>query len=152
MIKNFIIKKITLPNNFPFFTSFACSTFEKVCSKAHSSGKKNKLCDVTNGNDSLLIPLPREENYKCENSYTMGALKCWSQYLFFLKVSVSLNKRQKKGCRMSAATLNQEKQAYQNVTCSTQDPDDRLAGSSQLSFLVTEVIEEEVGPLVQFDD
>lgn len=53
---------------------------------------------------------------------------------------------------MSAAALNQEKQAYQNITRSTQDPDDGLPGSSQLSFLVTEVIEEEVGPLVQFDD
>lgn len=48
--------------------------------------------------------------------------------------------------------LNQETQAYQNTTCSTQNPEDRLPGSPQLLLLITEVIEQEVGPLVQFDD
>lgn len=59
-----------------------------------------------------------------------------------------------KGCqrRISAAMLDQEKQAYQNTTRSTQNPEDGLPGSPQLSLLITEVIEQEVGPLVQFDD
>lgn len=48
--------------------------------------------------------------------------------------------------------LNQEKQAYRNTTRSTQNPEDGLPGSPQLSMLITEVIEQEVGPLVQFDD
>lgn len=48
--------------------------------------------------------------------------------------------------------LNQEKQAYQNTTRCTQKPEDGLPGSPQLSLLITEVIEQEVGPLVQFDD
>lgn len=48
--------------------------------------------------------------------------------------------------------LNQEKQAYQNTTRSTHNPEDGLPGSPELSLLITEVIEREVGPLVQFDD
>ena len=45
-----------------------------------------------------------------------------------------------------------EKQAYQNITRSTQNPEDGLPGSWQHSRLITEAIEQEVGPLVQFDD
>ncbi len=47
---------------------------------------------------------------------------------------------------------NQEKQAYQNKTDSAQNAEDGLPGSPQLSLLMTEMIEQEVGPLVQFDD
>lgn len=59
-----------------------------------------------------------------------------------------------KGCHhwISTVILNLEKQAYQNTTRTALDPDDGLPGSSQLSQLITEAIEQEVGPLVQFDD
>lgn len=61
---------------------------------------------------------------------------------------------QGKGChhRISTVILSLEKQSYQNTTRTALDPDDGLPGSSQLSQLITEAIEQEVGPLVQFDD
>lgn len=52
----------------------------------------------------------------------------------------------------SQASLQQERQAYQNTTCSTHKPEDGLCGSPQLPLLITGVIEQEVGPLVQLDD
>lgn len=59
-----------------------------------------------------------------------------------------------KGCQeqLPPATHNQEKQAYHNTTRSTPSPEERLPGSPQLSLLITGVIEQEVGPLVQLDD
>lgn len=54
------------------------------------------------------------------------------------------------GSQLSFSTP--EKQAYQNTTRPALDPDDGLPGSSRLSQLITEAIEQEVGPLVQFDD
>lgn len=47
---------------------------------------------------------------------------------------------------------NQGKQAYQNTTRSTPNPEDGLPGNPELSLLIIEAIEQEVSPLVQFGD
>lgn len=48
--------------------------------------------------------------------------------------------------------FNQENKLIKTQLSSTHNPEDGLPGSPQLSLLITEVIEQEAGPLVQFDD
>lgn len=51
-----------------------------------------------------------------------------------------------------AVFINLENRNHQNITPSAQNTDDGLPGSSRLSLLITDVIEQEVSPLVLPDD
>lgn len=53
---------------------------------------------------------------------------------------------------VSAVFINLENGDYQNITPSAQNTGDGLRGSSRLSLLITEAIQQEVGPLVLPDD